>query len=69
MTKLLTITECAFWLSRPRRTVRQWAERDQITPVACRVRDHAMLYDVLEVGDQCKAADTRSAMLRLTKAR
>ena len=42
---LLTLRLIATWTHAPLTTVRSWAKRGHITPVACDVTSRALLYD------------------------
>ena len=46
---LLTLRQIAQWTRAPLKTVRTWAERGHIKPLACDVASRAHLYDMEQV--------------------
>lgn len=49
---LHTIEVLAFWTNHPKETLRTWAKRGRITPIACDVKSRSNLYDGLAVVEQ-----------------
>lgn len=56
---LLTIDLLHVWTRHPKETLRTWAKRGRLTPVACEVRTRAYLYDAVTTVEQIGVRDDR----------